>query len=68
LKNISPGAYFRNFTVFKKKMNDDLHLAVVTFSSFQRGREFEKQTHAGPNLTSKITAKTFVEIKIRDRK
>lgn len=49
-------------------MNDDLHLAVITFSSFQRGRELEKQTHASPNLTSKITAKKFVAIKIKDRK
>lgn len=46
-------------------MNDDLHLAVITFSSFQRGRELKKQT---PNLTYKITAKKFVAIKIKDRK
>ena len=49
-------------------MNDDLHRAVITLSSFQRGREFEKQTHARPNLTSKITAKKSVAIKIRDAK
>ena len=45
-------------------MNDDLHLAVITLSTFQRGREFEKQTHSGQNLTSKITAKKFVEKKM----
>lgn len=49
-------------------MNDDLHLAVTTLSTFQRGRELEKQTHARPNLTSKITAKKFVASKIKDRK
>ena len=49
-------------------MNDDLHLAVITFSSFQRGRELKKQTLARPNLTYEIIAKKFVAIKIKDRK